>query len=229
MAPADEPTPEAGPPQLPQLSELIGGVRGVVDGGLPGVLFVGVYSLAGLRAALATAVATALVLLGERLARRRSTRQALSGFAGIALAVLVARATHSARGYFLPGMVMTGGYGLACLLSLAVRRPLLGVIAGAFDSRFVEWREPGRVRRAAVRSTVLWAAVFGLRVAVQTAFYLADLPTGLAAAKLVLGWPLTALAAWYTVAAFRRAAPASGGIGPPAPLPKPPTPDASAA
>jgi hypothetical protein len=58
--------------------------------------------------------------------------------------------------------------------------------------------------RAYTWLTLLWAAVYLLRIAVQGSLYLANEVTLLGTTKLFMGWPLTALEALLTVYVVRR-------------------------
>lgn len=69
-------------------------------------------------------------------------------------------------------------------------------------------RHPWRANRAVLRShdlaTLAAAVVFGARFVVQQWLYLADATGGLGVARVVMGTPLTVLAALVVVWAFRR-------------------------
>lgn len=195
----DAPTP---------LALAIGGKRGLVDSGLPAAVFVLVYGWLGLRPAVGVALGLGGVLLGVRLVRREPARYALNGFFGIAISALVALRLGRAEGFFLPGIVVNAAYAAAFLGSMALRRPLVGVILAALE-RPVDGPPAMRLRRVHVWATLGWAGVFGVRAVVQGALYLAGQPGWLAATKLVMGWPLTISAVVLTTAAVRRAMPSS--------------------
>ena len=82
----------------PPLIAALGGIRGLLDGGAPPLLFVAVNAIAGaqttrpvaLAIASTAAVGTGLALVILRRARRQPTRQALAGLAGLVIAVLFA-------------------------------------------------------------------------------------------------------------------------------------------
>ncbi|HVE64138.1 MAG TPA: DUF3159 domain-containing protein [Mycobacteriales bacterium] len=174
----------------PTMAEVFGGPRGLLDSGLPLVAFVVVNALADLTAAVRAAVAVAAVLLLVRVARREVVRHTISGFVGVLFAAGLARATGSARNFFIPGIVLNGVYFTAMVVSLAVRRPLVGIVLRQFSDKPPEWHGHPTVRRAYAEVTVLWAAMFGLRLLVQSILYRADETGLLATAKLGLGYPL---------------------------------------
>jgi hypothetical protein len=201
------------PAAKPALVEALGGKRGLVDSGLPAVVFVLVNSVvqafstreAALDAAIASAVGVGVVVVLLRLVRKQTLQQAVSGFIGLAIAVYFARRSGEARGFFLPGIFINIAYGLAFLGSAAIGRPLVGAIYAAIDGLDKRWREDPRLRRIFAVATVGWSLVFASRAVVQGVLYAMDRPGLLAAAKLLMGWPLTIAAVALTVAYVKRA------------------------
>ena len=197
----------------PPLIATLGGARGLLDGGAPPLLFVAVNAIAGtqttrpvaLAIASTVAVGIGLAILVLRRARRQPTRQALAGLAGLVIAVLFAAGSGEARAFFLPGIWVDAAYAVAFAVSAVIGRPLAGIAYGLIFGRRGLWREDARLRRAFTVATVLWALVYATRALVQALFYQGDRPGLLAAGKLLLGWPLTFLAAALTLALVRRA------------------------
>lgn len=192
-----------------QIIKQIGGVRGLIDSGLPIIVFITVNAFTSLQVAVWSALGAGAVLLAVRLARRENVQQAISGFLGVAVAAFIARQTGEARDFFLPSLWSTAGFGLAFLVSAVVRWPLIGVFAellwptpGLPDAK--AWRSQRELMRAYTWLTLLWAAVYLLRIAVQGSLYLANEVTLLGTTKLFMGWPLTALEALLTVYVVRR-------------------------
>lgn len=107
----------------------LGGWRGMVDATVPTVAFVVANSVADLRAGIWAALAAAVLLFGVRLVRRESVQQAFSGLFGVAIAVAIAAASGQARDYFVPGLVRNAALGVVLVGSIAVRWPLVGVVA----------------------------------------------------------------------------------------------------
>jgi hypothetical protein len=68
----------------------------------------------------------------------------------------------------------------------------------------VGWRSDPRLRRRFAVATLGGSLVYATRAVAQAAFYVDDSPGFLAVTKLVLGWPLTALAVVPTLAYVRR-------------------------
>jgi hypothetical protein len=198
----------------------IGGRRGILDSSLPSVLFVLAYARFGLRPAVGAALALAGVLLLVRAARREPLRYAVNGFAGVAISALFALWLGRAEGFFLPGIIVNTVYATIFLGSIALRRPVVGLLLAAFQPQESGRPVDARLTRVHVWATAGWAAVFATRAGVQGALYLAGRPGWLAASKIALGWPLTLLALALTMAAVRRATAAIERAEPGPPGPK---------
>ena len=188
------------PAAPPSLAGAVGGPLGMLESALPAVVFVAVYSLSGSDTNLAAIVAVglALVLSSARLVRRESPRHALSGLVGVAFAAFVATRSGRAEDFFLPGLLANAAYASAFLVSIAVRRPLVGVIVGALDGEGQGWREEPDRMRAFTQASWLWAGIFLTRLAVQSPLYLVGAVVALGVAKTALGIPLFALGLWLT-------------------------------
>jgi hypothetical protein len=107
----------------------LGGWRGMLDATLPTIAFIVANSVAGLRAGIWAALAAAALLFGLRLVRRESVQQAFSGLFGVAIAVAIAAASGQARDFFVPGLIRNAALGVVLIVSIAVRWPLVGVVA----------------------------------------------------------------------------------------------------
>jgi Protein of unknown function (DUF3159) len=217
----------------------LGGWRGMVDATVPTVAFIVANSAAGLRTGIWAALGAALLIFLFRAARRETLQQAFSGLFGVAIAVAIAANSGEARDFFVLGIVRNAVIGLVLLGSVAVRRPLIGVLAeflapshlGGMAAPSLPWLRRGSAPRAAAAPTgprgsdprperhwredpgvlraygwltVLWAATFLLRVAVQTPLYYADEVELLGTASLVLGLPLTAVVGVVTLVVLSR-------------------------
>lgn len=191
------------------IMQALGGKQGMADGGLPGAVFVTVYTISGqeLTPALWSALAVAGVLTGLRLLRRQPLQYALAGLIGVGIAAFFASRSGEAKNFFLPGLLLQAGYALIYLISILVRWPLIGVVLGPLIGEGMTWRSnPGR-RRAYTYATWVWCGMFVVRLAVQLPLYLLDETVALGYVKLLLGWPLLALAAWLTYLLLRAAPP----------------------
>ena len=213
MPDASPATVSGEPPAKPALVEALGGKRGLLDSGLPAVVFVFVNSVVqaltsretALRTAIAAALLTGVGIIVLRLARKETLQQAISGFLGLGIAVFFAARSGEARGFFLPGIFINLGYGVVFLGSALIGRPIVGAIYAAVDGLDSRWRQDPRLRRVFAVASLGWTLVFASRAAVQTVLYVADRPGLLAASRLLMGWPLTIAAVALTVAYVKRA------------------------
>jgi hypothetical protein len=176
------------------LSEMVGGRRGVIDMSAAGVTLVIVDTFAPLAWAIVAAVGAAAVVTLIRWLRHEPLRQAAMGLLGLAGAAALAAITGNAKTYFLPGILLNAGYAVVTASSIAIGRPLLGYIIAFLDRGYSHWQEDGGLRRAATIATAMWAAVFAVRACVQGYLYAHGNVHWLAPARLGLGLPLWFLA-----------------------------------
>lgn len=195
------------PSRPPALAEAIGGPLGIAETSLPAVAFVVTYAASGsdTNTAAGVAVGLAVILAAARLVKRESPRHALSGLVGVALAAFVAARSGRAEDFFLPGLLINAAYVAAFVVSIVVRRPLVGVIVGQLDGSGWGWRGDPERMTAFRRASWMWAGLFALRLAVQVPLYLAGAVVALGVARTAMGLPLFALGIWLTWLLVRRA------------------------
>lgn len=174
----------------PTIWEQLGGPMGMVDSGLPVLVFIVANTIGGLGWGIGAALAAALVIAGLRIARRRPVTQAVAGVFGVAIAAYIAYRTDSAKGYFLLGIWSYLLYGGALLLSILTRWPLVGAIWEAINGRGTGWRSDRRLVRRYDWATLVWVVVFGSRYLVQNYLYDTDQVGWLAAVRLLMGYPV---------------------------------------
>jgi len=189
------------------MANAIGGWRGLIDGSLPSLVFLVVFLVSGsqLGPAVWGAVIAGALIAVLRLVRRQSLQQVLSGFIGVAFCAWFATRTGNAEDFYLPGLLINVAYGTALALSCLVGHPLLGYAVGAATGDITGWRRVPEQRRAFALATWFFVAVFALRLLVQVPLYLAGAVGALGTAKLFMGWPLFALAAYLAFRVISRA------------------------
>jgi len=184
------------------MASAVGGWRGLIDGSLPSAVFLVAFLVDGQK--LAPAVWAAVIAGGLvavwRLVRRQSPQQVLTGFIGVALCAWFATRTGRAEDFYLPGLLINAAYALVLGISCLVGHPLLGYGVGAATGDITGWRRVPEQRRAYALSTWIFVGVFVLRLVVQLPLYFAGAVAALGTAKLIMTWPLYALAAFL---AFR--------------------------
>lgn len=174
-----------------------GGVRGIAESILPGLVFLVAFTLTrDLTVALVGSVAMAAVFLVARLIQRTPLTQALAGIAGVALSAFLAMKTGKAEDYYTVGFYTNAAYILAMVVSIAVRWPVLGLLFGYARNEGLRWRqEPERLRAYRVATWIL-VGVMGARLAVQLPLYFTEQVDALGAMRLIMGVPLYAFGLW---------------------------------
>jgi hypothetical protein len=198
-APDDTPSETAEMPQFRyveefvryQLSQSLGGVRGMIESALPFVAFTIAWVIAReLYPAIAAAVATALLLALIRLIQRQSIKYVVQAVIPTAIAVLIATRTGRAQDVFLPGILYNGALAVLSIITVAIRKPLVGFLIGAAVGDPTGWtRDRGLVRMTS-KLTLVLAVPYLTRFVIQLPLFLAGQVVWLGIAKVVLGWPM---------------------------------------
>jgi len=196
IKPGETPTVEA-------LWQAVGRTRGLVESLAPGLGFLITYTLTGeLVLSVGAPVVLAVVFILVRLIQRTPVMPAVAGLIGIAASAGVALWSGRAEDNFILGFVVNGLWLGVLLVSLLVRRPVLGYLAGALAGD-PQWRSQPGTRRIATVATWLWAGLFGVRLLVQVPLYVSASIGALAGAKLIMGVPLYAAWLWVTWLLYR--------------------------
>ncbi|MBT2500984.1 DUF3159 domain-containing protein [Curtobacterium sp. ISL-83] len=197
VAPGEAPTGRA-------LVAAVGGVRGLAESVLPGLAFLVVYAITKeLVPSVVIPVVVGLVFVVLRLVQRQSLAMAFAGILGVAISAGLALITGRAESNFIPGIIINAVWLVGLLLTLAIRRPLIGVIVGFLlppneDGSHQDWRaDPGK-RRVLTVATWLWVALFAIRLVIEVPLYLTAQVELLAGIKLITGVPLYAALLWVT-------------------------------
>ncbi|MFG2291624.1 DUF3159 domain-containing protein [Streptomyces sp. NPDC048595] len=170
------------------LFEAFGGVRGMVETVLPGLLFVAIFTVnKDLHVSAIAALAVSLVMAAVRLIRRDTVKHAFSGVFGVAFGVVFAMMTGNAKDFYLPGMLYTLGLALAYIITTLAGAPLIGLILGPVFKENLSWRtrNPGR-KKAYAKASWAWGLILLAKCAILFPLYWwAD--------TTQLGWVLIAL------------------------------------
>jgi hypothetical protein len=208
----DEPYPS----MSEQIAEQLGGVRGLVESSIPVFAFVMLNVLLGdvwldlpkrtaLSWAIAGAVGTAVLIGVARLARRQPIRHAVNGIVGIAVGAVLAWRTGDAKNFYLPGILITLAQVAVLVLSVAVRRPIVGYVWGVLaNGGRHDWFGNARLFRTFQWLTLVWAGSMFLRAGVQGWLWLRDEATAIGIVRILISWPIYAVTFAFTVWAVRR-------------------------
>lgn len=182
------------------LAKALGGWSGVIDSGLPFLVFTIAFLATdrNLEVTLYAALGTAAGLALLRLVRRQTLQQVFSGLIGIAIAAFLARRTGNADNFFLPGILTNAAYATACLVSIFMKRPLLGYVVEAMRGNDMSWVKNDKKHKLFSTITWLWTLIFGIRVAIMLPLYFLGQTAALGTLKILLGYPLFALGIFVT-------------------------------
>jgi len=163
----------------------------LLDAILPPLVLLAVGALAGAQMAILAALTTAGGFVLVRGLRRQPVTLALLGLAGSAAALLASLLLRRSEVFFLPDLVTQSALAAACLVSVALRRPLV-----AWSSHLVRrwpraWFWHPRVLPAYQEVTLAWGGFFLLQALFQWTLIQQQQVAWLAAASLVNGWPAT--------------------------------------
>jgi len=179
------------------LLRAMGGVRGLCEAVLPGLAFIVLYTIlitpapgTAVPIALGASVLIALVFTVWRVIAKENVTQAVAGLVGVGASAILAIATNRPVNNFALGLGIDALYGLAFLISVLVRWPIIGIAVGYLYGEGVAWRKHPATYRVAVISTLLWLALFVARLVVQVPLFLAGNTAALAITHLVMGIPL---------------------------------------
>ena len=202
-------TSEPRPVDSSSLLAQMGGLRGLLDSALPATVFV-LANLVGdgdLTIPIVLSLIAGLLVVALRRARGESVQQAFSGFFGLAIAVLFARATGTGEGFFLPGIISTALTGVAFLVSLLIGKPAVAYALTAYDPRYAAWKVHEPLRRACRLATAFWTFTFFVRSGVAYFVYTRDGDNDglLLIVVNAVKWPLIVGAVVLTVVLVRRA------------------------
>jgi intracellular septation protein A len=178
-----------------------GGVKGLVDSGIPSLLFLIVFNIRkDLTDAIYAALATSLVLTVIRLAMRETIQHAVGGLLGVAFSAGIAYWTGHAGDFFISKLAINALYALVYTGANIAGWPLLGVLLGPILGENFAWRNDPPRKAAYIRAGWLWVGLFVIRLAIQVPIYLKDDVTTLGIVNLAMGIPpylLTAAATWW--------------------------------
>jgi hypothetical protein len=165
--------------------ERVGGPVGFVSAVTPTIAFVVTDLVAGLTPAFIALGVSAVIACLVRLVRRESPGSAIAGLLVAAVCAAVAALAGEARAFFLPTMVLPVLFVVAYIISLASRRPLMGLIVNPISGAPRSWRTHQPLLRLYTLSTLVGMVMAAANLAARIVFYLADQPGTLAVVQVV--------------------------------------------
>ncbi|MGH3644814.1 MAG: DUF3159 domain-containing protein [Mycobacterium sp.] len=181
-----------------------GKVSAMVCVALPTVAFVAAVTLRTLTAAIVAASVTALIVFGYRLLVKQPVRPALTGLAIAAVCAAAAALTGDTRGFFLAPTAITVLIVVICLVTIAVRRPLAGLLLNRLAGGPPGWHQHRELVRVYTSCTLVCVAVNVVSTALQIFGYIIDNTVLLAALHIINPIVFTVIIA-ITIAVARKA------------------------
>ncbi|SDT78072.1 DUF3159 domain-containing protein [Actinoplanes derwentensis] len=204
------------PSMSEQIAEQLGGVRGLIESSVPVLAFVllnvilsiealGLEKREALLWAIIGSVGSALVIGGVRLFHKQPVRHAVNGLFGIALGAWLAWRTGDAKNFYLPGILLTFGQAAALLVSVAIRKPLIGYAWGIMANKGrQDWFGNARLFRTFQWLTVFWAASLSVRAGIQAFLYWLGEANAIGVVRILVSWPIYAATFALTIWAIHR-------------------------
>ena len=169
----------------------------VVEGFVPIAVFYGVWRAAGLGAGVVASSVVAGVIVLWELRRGLDVALAAASCLFIAIQALVALAAHSATVYLAQPVVFSACWGVAYLVSAAIRRPLIGAFARGWYPFPPEFRASEPYLREFGMQSVVWGIYCLARSALRLSVLLAGGVGGFVVVSFATGAPmLIALVIW---------------------------------
>jgi hypothetical protein len=177
-----------------------GGKKGLIDSGIPSVIFLVVFNLRDdLQDALYASVGVSILLTLIRLISRDTVQHAFSGLIGALICAWFANRTGNPSDLFVPKLLTNLGYGTVYLIANLAGWPILGLMLGPILGENLLWRNDPARKKAYLRASWIWVAMFFTRIAVQYPIYKSGNVNLLGTVNLAMGYPLfiaTAYASW---------------------------------
>ncbi|GAB7003869.1 DUF3159 domain-containing protein [Nocardioides sp. AN3] len=199
-----------------QMAASLGGRRGIVESGVPGLVFTVLWlTTKDLRLALVAAGGVAGAALLIRLLERSTIQYVLNAIIGIGIGWIFVRLAASSGGseadqalaFFLPGIIWSGAYTVLMVASCLCGWPFIGFMVGSVTGDPTAWHRDKQVVRLCTRLTWLFLAPGAIGVLLQGPVYVlghtgtidTDTAVGIIGVlRLGLGWPLR-IASWGTM------------------------------
>ena len=118
--------------------------------------------------AIAGAVLSAVGIGAYRLIRKEPVRHAVNGLFGIAIGAFLAYRTGKAENFYLPGILLTFGQAAVLLVSVFIRKPLIGYAWGVMANKGQQnWFGNSALFRTFQWLTLVWVVSLCIRAGIQ--------------------------------------------------------------
>ena len=186
----------------------LGGKKGLIDSGLPAVVFLVTFNLRNnLREAIVAALSLSICLAIVRLAKKDTIQHSIAGILGVLICAYFANRSGNASDFYIPKLLTNLAYGSAYLIANLVGWPLLGIVLGPLLGENFEWRKNPERKKVYTRASWIWVAMFFSRIAVQYPIYRSGNVNLLGTVNLAMGYPLFFAAAYGSWLVIKTAPP----------------------
>lgn len=175
----------------------LGGKKGLIDSGLPAVVFLIVFNInQDLQGAIWASLSLAITLAIWRLIRKDTIQHSISGVIGVLICAYFANRSGNATDFYIPKLLTNLGYGTVYLIANLVGWPIMGLVLGPLLDENFTWRNNPRRKKMYIKASWLWVALFFSRIAVQYPIYKSGNVNLLGTVNLAMGYPLFFAAAY---------------------------------
>jgi len=186
----------------------LGGKKGLIDSGLPAVIFLVTFNLRNnLREAIIAALSLSIVLAIFRLVKKDTIQHSISGILGVLICAYFANRSGNASDFYIPKLLTNLAYGTAYLVANLVGWPLMGIVLGPLLGENFEWRKNPERKKMYIKASWIWVAMFFSRIAVQYPIYRSGNVNLLGTVNLAMGYPLFFAAAYGSWLVIKTAPP----------------------
>jgi len=214
-----------------QMATALGGRRGMIEAGVPGILFTAVWlPTKDLQLALVLSLVAVGVAAALRLLQRGPLQYIFNALFSIGIGYLFVRIAASSGGsesdqalaFFLPGIIYSLVYTVVLFGSSFAGWPVVGFMVGSVTGDPTAWHDDKQIVKLCSRLTLLLAAPGAIGVLLQGPVWFlgwrdivdADVAVGIIAGlRYGLGWPLR-IASWSAMIWLlaRNATPIAQGV-----------------
>lgn len=164
-----------------RMAASLGGRRGMIEAGVPGLVFTILWlATKDLRTSLIASAAAAIAFLIVRLVQRSTMQYVGNAIFGVIIGWGVVRLAESMGGnaqeqalaYFLPGILISLAYTILMGFSCLVGWPLFGFLIGSVSGDPTAWHDDKQIVRLCTRLTWLFLAPGAVGVLIQGPIWL---------------------------------------------------------
>jgi hypothetical protein len=185
--------------QGPKIQELIGQVKtvlggrapGLIDSAIPMLVYLGGNNFLNPNLSILVATGTSIALSIYRTQKGQSISYSLGGLVGTLVAAGFVLLSGQQSGFFVPGMVTNLVIALLCLLSIALRTPLVALTSSLVRRWPLGWFRHPLVLPAYSEVTWLWAGAFFVRLLVEYKLFNSGSLGALGFVQAVVSLPFT--------------------------------------